>query len=597
MKFNLEGKKYHGLLFVCVLALALLIANSQWVQIWDKQLFDRQMQLKRYLLPVSELREQVVLVGIDEQTYASFREPFALWHRHLADFFQALAISDIRVLGIDISLPDRSFNSVIAGIDQHLLRGLLLLKKKAPVVLGITVDQNGRQRRIYPPYLSVVGKQGRGLVLWEKDADRVVRRYRHHYFESSQRILTLVGQMAEHLQLTPPATGLIDYSRGALIQYIPMQTVIQWYEQKNFQQLRDVFAKTAVILGTVLPFEDRHYQPLNLLAWERDNNHLVPGVTIHVQALRNLLDRGLLQTVDFRYILFLNLTAVLFFWLRPGFLRALGLFLFLTLCLLIVQWLLLQQQLYLPVLSTILALGLAIFSRWLLETAFHALERQRLRQAFGGYVSPDILEEILKGEIKPGVHGERHRICVLFSDIRSFTSISEKMSPEQVIQFLNIYLAAMAEAIQDNGGVVDKFIGDGIMAFFGAPKKLQQPALHAFDAARAKLKNLQAVNEQIKDMQMPRLQIGIGLHIGDAVVGNIGSEKRNEYTAIGDVVNTASRLEGLTKQAGYPVVASLEFVQDLPADLQSQFDDLGKMSVKGREAVAVYGWPSKKGSH
>jgi adenylate cyclase len=130
------------------------------------------------------------------------------------------------------------------------------------------------------------------------------------------------------------------------------------------------------------------------------------------------------------------------------------------------------------------------------------------------------------------------------------------------------------------------------MAFFGAPKELENSAINAMDAAQSKLEKLHALNKVFEKQGLPNIKIGIGLHIGDAVVGNIGSEKRNEYTAIGDVVNTASRLEGLTKQAGYPVVVSSDVVDALPKEMI--FDDLGKMSVKGRAPVSVFGWPAKK---
>ena len=587
------NQKWHQQFFLwfCLTAIAAIFSQSSWVQWLDRKILDRQFQLARYLAPPQDT-DPVVLIGIDEQTYQTFPEPFALWHQHLADLFVALAQAKISVLGIDIALPERSFNHVIAGIDQQLLRGILQLKRSAPLVLGITVDQSGQLKKIYPPFLSVAGKEGKGVVLWKKDIDHIVRQYQDSFFSGTQQIYALVGQMARHLGKTVPAHGWINYARGTKISYIPMQQVIQWYQQKNIRQLQRYFYHKAVILGTVLPFEDRHLQPLNLLQWEQNNHNLVPGVTIHVQALRNMVTGQLIQDTPAPLFWLLLLILALLFWLRLSLTFSISLALVLSLVLLTLQYQLLRHNLYMPISALIILLLLSLATPHILDFYAKIQERQTLRKAFAGYVSPNVMQEILSGELKPGIHGERHYISVLFSDIRSFTTISEKLTPEQVIRFLNIYLAAMSDAIQTHQGTVDKFIGDGIMAFFGAPKKLDNPAVFAFAAAKQKLLNLQQVNEQIREWNMPQLRIGIGLHIGDAVVGNIGSEQRNEYTAIGDVVNTASRLEGLTKQAGYPIVASADFVAALPN--KDEFDNLGKMSVKGRADVAVFGWPPKQ---
>jgi len=209
---------------------------------------------------------------------------------------------------------------------------------------------------------------------------------------------------------------------------------------------------------------------------------------------------------------------------------------------------------------------------------------------FGGYASPQILQEILKGEIQPGIEGQSMCICVLFSDIRDFTTLSEEMAPEAVVQLLNRYLGAMTEAIHEYEGTVIDFMGDGIMAVFGAPNHLDSPAKNALAASRSKLEKLEDLNESLKSEGI-NLRIGIGLHMGDAVVGNIGSEERYQYTAIGDVINTASRLEGLTKRLGYPIVLSSIVADSLHDELL--FDDLGEVPVKGRAPVHVFGWPSK----
>ena len=138
----------------------------------------------------------------------------------------------------------------------------------------------------------------------------------------------------------------------------------------------------------------------------------------------------------------------------------------------------------LPVSACIGTMLIAVGARLGVDLVHQAGERRRLRRAFAGYVSPPVLEEILDGRLQPGLGGERRRVCLLFSDIRGFTTLSESMPPEQVIQLLNRYFGEWTAAIQGRQGTLDKFIGDGVMAFFGAPKPSPSPCRNAFDAAR-----------------------------------------------------------------------------------------------------------------
>jgi class 3 adenylate cyclase len=199
-----------------------------------------------------------------------------------------------------------------------------------------------------------------------------------------------------------------------------------------------------------------------------------------------------------------------------------------------------------------------------------------------------VLEEILSGRIKPGVGGERRHLCVLFSDIRSFTTRSETQPPEMIIKLLNDYFEEMTASVHRYGGTIDKFIGDGLMAFFGAPSPRENAVQDAFDAARDMLQRLVVLNERLQAESIEPIRIGVGLDAGEVVVGHVGSKQRHEYTVIGDTVNTASRLEGLTKELGYPVIVSAGAVDML--DNKDRLVDLGKQAVKGRAPVPVFGW-------
>ena len=145
---------------------------------------------------------------------------------------------------------------------------------------------------------------------------------------------------------------------------------------------------------------------------------------------------------------------------------------------------------------------------------------------------------------------------MLFADIRGFTARSETIAPEATVRLLNRYFTEVTESIHGAGGTLDKFIGDGVMAFFGAPQSIANPCAPACAAARDMLARVVRLNGELAAQGEAPIAIGVGLHAGDAVVGNMGSAARHNYTAIGDAVNVASRLEGLTKDVGYPLVVS-----------------------------------------
>ena len=220
------------------------------------------------------------------------------------------------------------------------------------------------------------------------------------------------------------------------------------------------------------------------------------------------------------------------------------------------------------------------------------LEQQRetmsVSRLFGQYVSPEVKDKILAE--RANLKGERRTVAVLFADVRGFTAWSEHTDPAEVVARLNLYFERMVAAIEHEGGVVDKFIGDAVMATFGGVVPVDNAAVAALGAAKRMRLALHELNVAWQQVGLPLFDIGIGLAWGPVIEGPLGSERRREFTVIGDTVNTASRLEGATKELGCPVVMNSALVEQLPPSSRVGLVDLGIIHVKGKTAeLPVWG--------
>ncbi len=222
-----------------------------------------------------------------------------------------------------------------------------------------------------------------------------------------------------------------------------------------------------------------------------------------------------------------------------------------------------------------------------------------IRETFSRYVSPQVVEQLVADPGKVELGGELREVTVLFADIRGYSTLSEKLSPTQVIAMLNAYFQEVGQCVLDAGGMINEIEGDGILAVFGAPLPSEDHADRSLHAAAAMLEAVERLNEtwradgtieHLRAAGMDKLSIRIGVHTGDVVVGNVGTKDRVKYAVIGDTVNTAARVEGLNKELGTPMLCTSSTAERLqsPVDLT----DHGDHAVKGRqERVRVYSLP------
>ncbi|OGA09951.1 MAG: hypothetical protein A2W68_17435 [Betaproteobacteria bacterium RIFCSPLOWO2_02_64_14] len=570
-------------LVAAVLTVSAVLAALGAFEPLDAKFLDFQFRILRSLSPQPAARE-VVVVGIDEETMRRLPEPVTLWHRHLGKFFGAMAAAQPAAVGVDIVFPDRSYESVVAGSDKLLLMGLLQARRAYPLVLALTVDQSGKPRAIYPPYLALAGS---GYALLPVDGDGRVRRFDERLGKAGEALPTIAGQMARAMKVEP-GRGYLDFWRGAPFDYIRFHQVLQWADERNEEALAKAFRGKPVLVGMILRYEDRLRVPVPIAAWEEPEAIDAPGVLLHAQAVRNIVGSGFIQTVSTAAPAAGIAAAGLLWFITGSAALVAGLFVAIAFGLVALStWLVTQGQ-FLPVAAIFLTVLISLGGRYAWDTWQRLRERRRLRASFGGYVSPGVMQEILAGRIQPELGGTKQFVCVMFSDIRNYTTRSEAMTPEQVIRFLNRYFEEVVGRIHERGGSVTSFIGDGIMAVFGSPNSLASPCDQAFESAREMLQYVARLNAQLTAEGEVPLEIGIGLHAGEAVVGHVGSASRHDYTAIGDVINVAARIEGLSKEAGFRLICSRVVTERLSAGVT--LVALGPMAIKGHTPVEVYGF-------
>jgi adenylate cyclase len=255
----------------------------------------------------------------------------------------------------------------------------------------------------------------------------------------------------------------------------------------------------------------------------------------------------------------------------------------------------LGAALVLPVVWPAVTLLVVVFAGVSTAVVVEGFEKARIRSAFAQYLDERAVKQLLADPTLLRLGGERRELTALFSDIRGFTAISEKLEPEQIISFLNEYLTPMTEVVWETGGLLDKYIGDAVMAVYGAPLEQADHAQRACAAALAMQERLAALNARWAAAGLPPLAVGIGVNTGPMSVGNMGSERRKNYTVVGDAVNLASRLEGLTKAYDVPILVG-ERTAELAAD-GFVFRELDLVRAKGKDrATRVFALVGPRGA-
>ena len=530
---------------------------------------------ERFHIRGTEPPGPVAVVAIDDKTFDTMKNPRwpfnRRWH---ARVIRHLAEAGAKVIVYDVQFTEQSPD---AGADTALIQSV---RKAGNVVLSTTeIDDTNGSTRIFGGGKVLEYSRGvpaNGNVL--KDEDGRLRRmqYEPQNLETLPMAALRVGNRGRPVSHPAGDSAWIDFAGNT--HSVPYLSFID-VGNNHFDKAK-VRGKYVVVGASAPSLQDLHQTSTTGAA-------LMPGPEVWAHAISTGLRGFPLRNVPWwvdslLLVLLATATPLLALRVRTQFAIGIG-------ALLVAAFLVAAQVAFAD--DAILAVGLPVIAGVLAMAAtasIHGLtvafERANTRDAFARFVPESVVDQVLQDADGVRLGGVRGEATVMFSDLRGFTSFAETLQPEMVIDALNRYLTAMSEAILDHGGTLVAYMGDGIMAVFGAPLKQEDHADRALAAARTMLDRLQGFNGWLREQELhDGFKMGIGLNTGPVMSGNVGSERRLEYTALGDTTNTAARLEGMTKGTPY----QLYVADSTRAALLTPAPDLvevGEFEVRGRKA-------------
>jgi adenylate cyclase len=520
---------------------------------WGQNLENEVLDLSYRLRPSSPAPPELVIVGINEESFQDIKRSWP-WPRGLhAEVVRRLKAAGARLIVFDVIFAepsdvrdDQLFAEAIKEAGNVIMATTIEMSEDAHVRRQIVVQPFGPFRQ---------AALGMGLTLVTPDGDGIVRRFSLGFSEEKTLPEIVARRYFPGLRLPATLSGLINFTGPpGHIRTISYSSLLKEPEPYLATLLRGKI----VLIGRILeasptPLADAFYTP-----FFASTGRLMSGVEIHGQIIHTLLKGNWGQELDLLPRLGFYLAILLLFGYVVGRVSpfaAMGVLAgFILLILGLSFYLFLHWNLWIPTL--LLSVGLAmvyaghIFAHYWIESK----EKRWLRQAFGHYVSDSLVEAIIAHPERLQLGGEEVEVTVLFVDMVGFSTLAENTAPKELVGFLNEYFSAMTEIILARKGTVDKFIGDAIMAFWGAPLPLADHAVLACKAALEMQAAMPLLTEDWEARGFHRMSIRIGLHSGPVIAGNVGSGRRFNYTVMGDTVNLAARLQEANRNYGTEIV-------------------------------------------
>jgi adenylate cyclase len=582
---GLRRRREAAILLVAVAAAAIAVVGyaTHLMRALEQQSVDARFSVRG----TQEQPQEFALVEVDDRTFSELGVQWPYPRSEHAQVIDRLREAGAKAIAVDIQFTEPTTPKEDNALVESVARA-------GGVVLSTTETDRG-ESRIFggEEVVHEIGAKAANTVV-KPDSGGVIRKM-HYEIDGLVSFGVAVAEAA--------GAGKIDSSEmegdgEAWIDYRGQPKTFAHYSYSRVLRGKvpaSAFRGKTVIVGASVPsLQDVH-------PTSTSGDELMPGPEIQANAAWTALHGFPLSSSGFAIglLLILLLAAVpaavtLRLSALPALLIAIGLGLLYA----IATQVAFDSGTVVPVVYPLLGLTLSGLGALAVNYVLDAFERQRVHDTFARFVPAAVVSEVLArtdDDLRLG--GERRETTILFSDLRGFTSYSEQLAPDAVIEVLNRYLGEMSDAIMDHGGTLVAYMGDGIMALFGAPLEQPDHADRGVAAAREMLEvRLPRFNEWMEGAGMGRgFDMGIGLNTGTVMTGQVGSERRVEYTAIGDTTNTASRLEGMTKGSGHQA-----FIADSTrAALQRQVPDLelvGEFEVRGRtQPITVWTLPTRKG--
>lgn len=561
-------------MLACVTGLALVLpTHVAFVAVAENWAADNRATL--FAKP-SPQHPRLVLLTITEDTLAAFPYRFPVDRGFLASLLDHLAAAGARAVGIDILFDQPTEQAKDAAFREAAQRF------PGPVVVGWTDRETGlteRQWEFQTNYLEGV-RAAYSNTLTDVSDSTIRRIFPGRMQEDGSFRRGFVPAIAEALgHLAPSEPTPIVYRLGPDATTPPIRT---FPAHMALRLPKAWFKDKVVLIGADLPFEDRHRTPLAAGLGRKEGT--LAGVAIHAHALAQLIDgtpppRHSLLVEAVMAAALCAAAALLGMARTKLWIQLLGAALALAAFWAGDALAFRYMSLELPVVAPTLA-----FVVMLLLSGYHAVhvreaETRFIRDAFSRYVAPNLVARLQKDHSQLALGGEKREVTVLFTDVESFTTMSETMDAAHLVAVLNDYLDGMVGCVHRHGGMVDKFIGDAVMAVFGAPEPCDDHAQRAVACALEMDAFASTFVNNTRARGVPFGRTRIGLHTGMAVVGNVGGSRRFDYTAIGDTVNTGSRMEGVNKYFGTSICLSASTAEACGLPLRP----IGRIRVKGRQ--------------
>jgi class 3 adenylate cyclase/CHASE2 domain-containing sensor protein len=520
--------------------------------------------------PPRAQRDDVIVLTIGEETLAQFPYRSPINRRLIADLVSTLSARKLRALGIDLIFDQPT----TADDDAALLAALDSFP--APVVIAVADATNGltpRQLAFQEQFLTGRDVGLAGMLM----TNGTVRHIYPGEHTSPGHELGFAAALVHAVGVEPPSEPQLLYYRTAQ----DGTPAIRSFPAQHAATLPAAWFDDAIVLiGADLPNQDTFRTPLS----SAQGAAVMAGIFVHAQAVAQLLDgirfpalgpagEVLLVALGALIGIALPFAPLRLHWKAALALAALGGYW--TLGFLHFS----AGGVLLPLLSPSLAALLALAFGSAYARRLDQAEKRLVRDAFGRYVSPPIIEQILSDPRRLALGGEKREMSFVFSDLEGFTALAESLPPEQALGLLQSYLDGMLRIAFEHGGTVDRIVGDGIAVFFGAPLDQPDHARRAVACALAWDRYCEGFRDGHRANGLALGVTRIGVHTGTAIVGNVGTAERLHYTAHGDCVNTAARLEGANRYLGTRVCLSREVTRSSP---EITFVPIGRLVLKGR---------------